>query len=359
MEKVYKILVINPGSTSTKLAVYENEKKTFDLSVNYTADEIGKYNLIKDQFEMRLAGVEAVLKENGIDTKELSAVVGRGGMLPPVKAGAYKVNKAMCDFLRERPTMEHASNLGAMIAFAIAEPLGIHSYIYDSVAIDEMIDIARISGMPEIQRQTHNHYLNSRAMAIKAAQKYGKKYNEMNFVVAHLGGGISVNVHQKGRIIDVISDEEGPFSPERAGGVPATSLFQLCYSGKYSKDEMRKKLRGNGGLKAYLNTLDAREVEKMIANGDKYAATIYEAMAYQVAKCIGQLATVVKGEVDLIILTGGIAHSKMLTSWIAERVSFIAPVEIMPGEYEMESLAFGALRVLRGKEETREFVAPD
>ena len=351
----YYILAINPGSTSTKIALYEDEKEVFTKTLEHPVEELEKYDNTQDQYEMRKDAVLAFLKEKNFDIKNLSAVVGRGGMLPPVKSGAYVVNELMLDTLKNRPVMEHASNLGAPIAYEIAKEAGVNAYIYDSVRADELIDIARISGMPDILRTSTCHVLNTRAMAMKVAKKYGKRYDEMNFVVAHLGGGISINVHEKGRIVDIISDDEGPFSPERAGRVPCGNLIDLCFSGKFDKKTMHKKLRGNGGLKAYLGTTDAREVEKMIESGDEKAKLIYEAMAYQVAKGIGELATVVNGDVDAIILTGGIAHSKMLTSWIKKRVEFIAPVEIMAGENEMESLAYGILRVLRGEEKAREY----
>ncbi|WP_025640864.1 butyrate kinase [Schnuerera ultunensis] len=351
----YKILAINPGSTSTKIALYEDEEEVFIETLDHPVQVIEKFENVQEQYEMRKDLVMAFLEEKGYDIGKLSAVVGRGGMLPPVNSGAYVVNEAMLDTLKHRPAMEHASNLGAPIAYAIAKAAGIKAYIYDSVRTDELHHIARISGMPDIERTSTCHVLNTRAMAIKAAKKRGKRYQDMNIVVAHLGGGISLNVHEKGRIVDIISDDEGPFSPERAGRVPCRELIELCYSGKYDKSIMQKKLRGNGGLRAYLGTLDAREVEKMIEDGDEKARLIYEAMAYQVAKGIGELATVVEGNVDIIILTGGIAYSKLVTSWIKRRVKYIAPVEIMPGENEMESLAYGILRVLRGEEEAREY----
>lgn len=351
----YKILAINPGSTSTKISLYEDEKEIFTKTLEHPVEEIEKFDKVIDQFEMRKDVILSFLKEKNFDIKELSAVVGRGGMLPPVRSGAYEVNELMLKTLREKPYMEHASNLGAPIAYEIAKDAGVKAYIYDSVRTDELNEIARISGMPDLPRTSTSHVLNSRAMAIKVAQKYGKRYNEMNFIVAHLGGGISLSVHEKGRIVDIVSDDEGAFSPEAAGRVPCRSLIELCYSGKYSKKDMLKKLRGNGGLKAYLGTTDARQIEKMIEDGDEKARVVYEAMAYQVAKSIGELATVVEGNVDVIILTGGIAYSEMITSWIKKRVKFIAPVEIMPGQNEMESLAYGILRVLRGEEEAREY----
>lgn len=351
----YKILVINPGSTSTKIALYENEKELFNVTLEHPIEEIEKYNKIADQFDMRKKVVLSFLKEKGIEINKLDAVVGRGGMLPKVQSGAYKVNKLMINRLRNNPVVEHASNLGALVAYEIANSIGVLAYIYDSVRVDEMNDIARISGMSDIPRESTSHALNSRAMAIKAAKKYGKKYKDMNFIVAHLGGGISLSVHEKGKMVDVMPDDDGPFSPERAGKLQCKALIDLCYSGKFDKETMQKKLRGNGGLKDYLGTKDAREVEKMIENGNKKARLVYEAMAYQIAKGIGELATVVEGKVDFIIITGGIAYSNMLTDWIKKRVEFIAPVEIMPGENEMESLALGTLRVLKGEENAREY----
>ncbi|WP_347451497.1 butyrate kinase [Acetoanaerobium noterae] len=351
----YNILAINPGSTSTKLALYENDKEIFCNTLEHSAEEIEKYDKIQDQFEMRKNLVISSLLEKGYDIKSLSAVVGRGGMVPKVKSGAYKVNETMVNRLKFNPVIEHASNLGALIAYEIANEVNISAYIYDSVRVDELKDVARISGMPEISRTSTSHALNSRAMAMKVAKMNGKKYSDMNFVVAHLGGGISVSVHEKGRMVDILADDEGPFSPERAGRVPCKELIDLCYSGEFDKKTMNKKLRGNGGLKAYLNTVDVREVEEMIERNDEKAKLVLEAMAYQVAKGIGDLSTVVEGKVDAIVLTGGIAYSKRITALIKKRVEFIAPVEIMPGENEMESLAMGIQRVLKGEEEASEY----
>ena len=352
----FKILAINPGSTSTKIALYEDEKEIFVTTLNHPAEEIEKYSKVQDQFEMRKNVVLSCLEENGFEVKECAAVVGRGGMLPPVKSGAYQVNDQMVDRLINNPAMEHASNLGALIAYEIARSINVPAYIYDSVRVDELRDIARISGMPDIPRTSTSHALNSRAMAIKVAKKYGKPYSDMNFIVAHLGGGISLSAHEKGQMVDIVSDDEGPFSPERAGRVPCKQLIDLCYSGKFDKATMHKKLRGNGGIKAYLNTVDVRQVEKMLENGDENAKLIFEAMAYQVSKGIGELATVLEGKVDAIIITGGIAYSERMTALIKKRIDFIAPVEIMAGENEMESLALGTLRVLKGEEIARQYV---
>ena len=348
-----RILAINPGSTSTKLALYADKQLIFVETLNHSVNEIQQYEHIQDQFDFRRNVIIDALNKNDISIESLDAVVGRGGLLPPVKSGAYRVNNLMVDRLKNRPVVEHASNLGALIAYEIAEEIGIEAYIYDSVAVDEISDIARISGMPEIPRLSFSHALNSRAMAYKVAENMGKKYENMNFVVAHLGGGISVTAHQKGKMVDVVSDDEGAFSPERAGRVPCNKLIDLCYSGKYDKKTMKKMLRGNGGLSAYLGTVDAREVEQMIKNGNEEARIIYEAMAYQISKSIAEMSVVMKGDVDRIIITGGIAYSKMMTEWINENVSFIAPVEIMAGENELESLALGIFRVLNGEEKAK------
>lgn len=351
----YKILAINPGSTSTKVSLYEDEQEIFTKKLDHPLEQIEKFENVEDQLNMRKDLVLSFLKEKKLDIKELSAVVARGGMLPPVKTGAYVINDLMVDRVENRPVMEHASNLAAPIAYEIAKEAGVPSYIYDCVMADELTDMARISGMPDLPRTSSSHVLNTRAMAIKAAKERNRNYEDMNIIVAHLGGGISINVHEKGRIVDLVSDDEGPFSPERAGRVPCRELINLCYSGKYDKKTMQRKLRGNGGLRAYLNTIDAREVEKMIADGNEEAKLVYEAMAYQIAKGIGELSTVVEGNVDVIVLTGGIAYSKILTDWILKRVRFIAPVEIIAGENEMEALAFGALRVLKKEEFAREY----
>ena len=350
---MYNILAINPGSTSTKIALYEDDKLIQEKNITHSNEEIDKYDKITDQYEMRYTEIMNFLNEINYDVKNLSAVVGRGGILPPVKSGAYRVNDVMVDVLKNRPVAEHASNLGGILAYEIAEKVGIPSYIYDSVAVDELEAIARYSGMTEIERVSHSHALNMRATAIKTADELGKPYNESNIIVAHLGGGMSLSVHKNGKMVDIISDDEGPFSPERSGRVPCRNLVSLCY--KYDQKTMKTKLRGKGGLISYLGTNDAREVEKMIEDGNQEAAIIYEAMAYQIAKGIGELATVVKGKVDAIAITGGIAYSKMITNWIRERVEFIAPVHIHPGENELESLVLGTIRVLNGKEEAREY----
>ena len=326
-----KILVINPGSTSTKIAVYEDDRQLFVNSIEHADEEIEKYDAIYDQYEFRKKLVLEELEKNGVKASELTCVMSRGGLLPPVPAGAIRVNQDMCDQLRLHPVNEHASNLGAPIAFSIAEENDIPAFIYDPVTVDEMIPLAKYTGIPEMRRRSLGHNLNMRAMAHRYAADSGKKFEDVTVITVHMGGGTTVGVYQNGKIIDIINDEEGPFSPERAGGLPAPQVIDMAFSGEYDIKALKKKLKNSSGLQAY------------------------QAMAYQLSKAIGELATVVNGKVDAIVLTGGIAYSKVFTDWIKERVSFIAPVVIYPGENEMDALANGALRVLRGEEEAMTF----
>lgn len=353
---LHQILAINPGSTSTKIALYSGESMVFIETMDHSPEELGEFSYIADQFDYRKDIILEVLKKRGCKLDELSAVVGRGGILPPVESGAYKVNKAMVDRLKNNPVVEHASNLGALISNAIAEPLGIPAFIYDSVSVDQLEPIARISGMVGIERKSTFHALNSRAMAIKVAESMDEKYEDLNFIVAHLGGGISLSAHKKGRVVDIIADDEGPFSPERAGRVPCIQLIDACYSGNYDKRTMHKKLRGNGGVNSYFSTNDMRVLENMVKDGNNEATLVYEAMAYQVSKGIGELSAVLCGDVDAIVITGGIAHSNKFVSLIEKRISFISPIKVMPGENEMEGLALGALRVIKNKEIAKEYI---
>lgn len=357
MNRVFKILTINPGSTSTKIAVFDNEDLVFEKTLRHSSEEIGKYDKISDQFEFRKTVIEDVLTEGGIKTSDLDAVVGRGGLLKPIEGGTYVVNEAMIDDLRVGVLGEHASNLGGIIAKEIGDAVNIPSYIVDPVVVDEMDDVARVSGIEDIDRKSIFHALNQKATARRAAKELEKEYFDCNFIVAHMGGGISVGAHEKGRVIDVANalDGEGPFSPERSGGLPVGDLVKMCFSGKYTQDEIKKKIKGNGGLVGYLNTNDGREVESRIEAGDEKAKLVYEAMAYQVSKEIGSCASVLKGNVDAILLTGGIAYSKMFTGMIEERVNFISDVKIYPGEDEMIALAQGGLRVLNKEEEPKNY----
>jgi len=352
MSKDYKILVINPGSTSTKVVLFSNEQLLFEKKIEHSSKELSNFNKIIDQYHFRQDIILSFLKEKGINLSTLNAVVGRGGLLKPIASGTYRINEKMLEDLHRGAMGEHASNLGGLLAYGIAENLSIPSYIVDPVVIDEMKPVARISGMPEIPRISILHALNQKAVARKAALDLGKKYEKLNFIIAHLGGGISVGIHCKGKVIDVNNalNGEGPFTPERSGGVPVGGLVELCFSGKFTRDEMMKKIKGKGGLVAYLNTNDVREVVKMIKYGDKKAKLILEAMAYQVAKEIGAGATVLKGQIDAIILTGGIAYNNEFINMVRDRVSFLSLVMVYPGEEEMLSLCEGALRVLKGEE---------
>lgn len=357
MQDIFRLLIINPGSTSTKISIFDNEKPVLEQTLRHSNEELAPYPTVIDQYEFRKNVILDTLNSNGINITKLNAVVGRGGLLKPMEGGTYRVNDKMLEDLRNAPLGQHASNLGAIIASEIASQLGIPAFIVDPVVVDEMDDVARLSGMPEISRMCIWHALNQKAVARRAAADLGKKYEEANLIVAHMGGGISVGAHKNGKTIDVNNalDGEGPFSPERAGGLPVGGLIKLCYSGKYTLDEMKKKIVGKGGLVAYLGTNDGREVVKMIQAGDKNAELIYKAMAYQVAKEIGACAAVLEGKVDAVCLTGGLAYDKLLTGWIKERVEFIADVRIYPGEDEMIALAQGGLRVLRGEEEAKEY----
>lgn len=352
-----KILAINPGSTTTKIAVFEEEEKLFSRNIEHNEEELAKFDDIFDQYQFRRDLILKVLAEQNIDPASLNAVVARGGLLPPVASGAYLVNEEMIEQLHYYPQNEvrHASNLGAPIAKSISDSIGVPAYIYDPVTVDEMEELAKVTGIPEMRRSALGHNLNMRAMAHHYARLIDIPYNKLTLIVAHLGGGITLALHQNGRIADMVSDEEGPFSPERSGGLPLFQTIAMAFSGDYDSVSMMKKVKNSSGLYAHLGTKDAREIEKRIAEGDEHAALIYEAMALAIAKAIGQLAVYAKGKVDGIILTGGIAYSTMINDWIKERVSFIAPVTVLAGEDEMQSLASGALRVLLGKEKAREF----
>lgn len=348
------LLVINPGSTSTKVAVFRNAENILQKNLSHSSEDLAKYEKITDQFQYRQEMILEWLKEEKIEVESLAAVVGRGGLLRPMPGGTYKVTDAMIDDLKIGIQGEHASNLGGIIAKGIADSQGIPSFIVDPVAVDEFPDIARISGLPELPRKSLVHALNIKAVARRAANDMGKDLTELNFIVSHLGGGISISPVEEGRIIDANNaNDAGPFSPERAGSLPVGALVKLCYSGKYTQAEIKKMTVGKAGLVGYLGTNDARDVIKMIENGDKKAELIFDAMTYQIAKEIGAVATVLKGKVDAIILTGGIAYSNLLCEKISKRVQFIAPVKVYPGEDEMLALAEGTQRVLNGEEQAK------
>jgi len=353
----YRILAINPGSTSTKIGVYSNEVPLFEQCIRHGRETLDSFETIIDQYEFRKATILETLDTQGINVSKLNAVCGRGGLLRPIQGGTYVVNEAMLADLKMGYSGQHASNLGGILAYEIASALNIPSYIVDPVVVDELDEIARVSGFSLIKRKSIFHALNQKAVARRVASELGRKYEELNLIVAHLGGGITVGVHKDGRVIDVNNglNGDGPFSPERAGTVPAGDLVNLCYSGEFYRDEIQKKIVGQGGLVGYLGTNDALKVEQMIGKGNEKARLVYSAMAYQVAKEIGAKSAVLYGKVDAIVLTGGLAFAHKFVNEISERVNWIADVIVHPGENELKALAEGALRVLRGEEDEKEY----
>ncbi len=353
---MFKILVINPGSTSTKLAIYEDEREIMKKTLRHSVEELKPFKRIVDQYEFRKKVILDFVREAGYDIRGFSAIVGRGGLVRPIPSGTYEVDDLMIDDLKSGKFGEHASNLGAILANEIANEIGVKAYIVDPVVVDEMMEIAKLSGHPDFVRKSIFHALNQKAVARKVARELGKEYEDINVVVAHMGGGISIGAHRRGRVVDVNNalDGDGPFTPERSGTLPMTQLIDLCYSGKYTYDWVRKRIKGEGGLVAYLGTNDALEVQKRIRKGDEKAKLVYRAMAYQIAKWIGKMSVALVEGVDAIVLTGGLAYDEeFLVKWIKEMVSFIAPVFVYPGGDEERALAMGVLRVLRGEEKAR------
>ena len=351
----YKLLIINPGSTSTKIGVYEDEKEVFVETLRHSSDEIAKYDSIFEQREFRKDVIMNVLKENNFDVNTLDAVVGRGGMLKPIPGGTYEVNDTLLNDLKVGVQGEHASNLGGILANEIAKEVGGRAFIVDPVVVDELEPVARISGVPELPRKSKFHALNQKAVAKRFGKESKRGYENLNLIVVHMGGGVSVGAHKNGKVIDVNNalDGDGPFSPERSGAVPVGDLIKMCFSGEYTQEEVYKKIVGKGGYVSYLNTNDARDVLREKEEGNKFAELIYNAFIYQVSKSIGEMATVLKGKVDSIILTGGIAYSPIVVSDIKERVEWISNVAVYPGEDELLALAQGAVRVLNGEEEAK------
>lgn len=353
---MYRILVINPGATSTKIAIFEDERMIMSESLAHEEAVLKQFPTVWDQFEFRRQAIKAIISRWGYTEADFDAVVGRGGLLKPVPGGVYRITDRMLEDARHGVQGQHVSNLGAALAADMAQHERTEKFVVDPVSVDEFEPLARYSGHPAIPRRSLSHALNIHAVARRAAQLLGKSYETAQWIVAHLGSGISVCPVRGGRIIDANdAASSGPFSPERTGGLPLQDFITLCFSGRYTESQLRRMVMGEGGLRAYLGTHDAVEVEQRIAQGDALAHEVYQAMAYQIAKEIGAMATVLAGQVEAIILTGGLAHSRMLTSWITERVLFIAPVMVMAGQFEMEALALGALRVLRGEESAREY----
>jgi butyrate kinase len=353
-----RILAINPGSTSTKFAVYFEGECKLKKTLRHSIEELSLYENIIDQFEFRKGLIIDSLVEEGFDVDKIKYIIGRGGLTYSLKSGVYLVNNRMLEHARAGIYGQHASNLGPLIADYIALQIpGAHAYVADPVVVDELEEIARFSGHPLLERRSIFHALNQKATARLHAKKIGRKYEKLNLIVAHLGGGISVGAHCKGKVIDVNNalDGEGPFSPERSGTLPAGQLIDLCFSKKYQKDEIRRMVIGEGGYVAYLGTNDAMEVENRSANGDELAIKIQDALGYQVAKAIGEMAVVLNGYVDAILLTGGLAYSKYLTQFIISKVEFISEVHVYPGEDELEALALNALRVAIGEIEPLDY----
>ncbi|RKI91535.1 butyrate kinase [Parablautia intestinalis] len=347
-----KSLIINPGSTSTKIGVFEDETLLFEETLRHSTEEIAQYASIVDQKDFRKQIILDLLKEKDFDIHSLQVIVGRGGMLKPIPGGTYAVSDALLADLKVGVQGQHASNLGGILAREIADSIGVPSYIVDPVVVDELMPISRYSGVPELPRTSVFHALNQKAVAKRYAKEQSVPYESLNLIVVHMGGGVSVGAHEQGRVVDVFNalDGDGAFSPERAGGVPSGALIKLCFSGQYTEKEIYKKFVGAGGFNAYCNTNDMRDVEKMVQGGDEKAAEIREAFIMQVAKDIGSMACVLKGKIDQIIITGGIAYDKAVVAGLKERAGFISPITVYPGEDELLALAQGALRVMNGEE---------
>jgi butyrate kinase len=351
------ILAINPGSTSTKISLFKGTEEVLTENIGHKIEDLARFNKASDQDLYRMEIIVRVLREKNVDLTGIKAVVGRGGLIRPIEGGTYYVNDEMVADLKKGVMGDHPSNCGGLIAYAISKSLECEAFIVDPVVVDEMEPIAKISGMPLIERKSIFHALNQKAVGREVAAQIKKPYSDMNLIIAHMGGGITVGCHAKGRVIDVNNglDGDGPFSPERSGAVPIGDLIKGCFTGEYTFPEMKKLVKGHGGMVAYLGTHDMREVEKRIDNGDQKAKIVFEAMAYQIAKEIGAMSTVISGEIDAIILTGGMAFSDKLVDLIKTRVEFIAPIYVLPGEHEMKALALGALRVLEGEEKAKTY----
>lgn len=352
-----KSLIINPGSTSTKIGVFEDETLLFEETLRHSTEEIDRYGSIVEQKDFRKQIISNLLREKSFDLSTLNVVVGRGGMLKPIPGGTYAVTDELLEDLIKGVQGEHASNLGGILAREIADPLGIPSYIVDPVVVDELMPIARYSGVPELPRISVFHALNQKAVAKRYARETGRAYESLRLIVVHMGGGVSVGAHEYGKVVDVFNalDGDGAFSPERAGGVPSGALVKMCFSGKYTEKEIYSKIVGKGGFNAYLGTNDMREVTKRANEGDEKAAEAKQAFLFQVAKDIGSMACVLKGKVDQIIVTGGIAYGQDVIDALKERAGWIAPFTVYPGEDELLALAQGAIRVMTGEEQAKAY----
>ncbi|WP_026694697.1 butyrate kinase [Peribacillus kribbensis] len=356
-EHCKRILAIRPGSASTKIGIFDDKVPILERTIRHEASQIKEYKYIFDQYEFRKKAVLEALDEEGINISKLEAVCASGGLLWPIEGGTYLVSREMLKDLKEAFNGQHSSNLGAPIACEIARGLNIPAFIVDPVVVDELEPPARVSGFPLIERKSIFHALNHKAAARRAAKELGSSYESLNLIIVHMAGGITIGAHRKGRVIDVNNGlhGEGPFSPERAGTVPSGDLVRLCFSGRYDREEIMQMLAGRGGLAGYLGTDDAVKVEEMIAAGNSEAAQLYSAMACQVAKEIGAQSTVLEGRVDAIVFTGELSYGKSLVKEITRRVNWIADCLVYPGENELQALAEGALRVLNGEEEAKDY----
>lgn len=353
-----KLLIINIGSTSTKLAVYNDETPEFTHILRHPQEDLKPLRSISEHYGYRRPLVMEALRERGLEDAHFDAVVGRGGLIKPSPSGTYGVNRLMYDDLLSAKWGKHLVNLGGILAFEVANAHGCPAYIVDPVVVDELEEVARLSGYPGMPRTVAWHALNQKAIAKGYAKSVGKKYEDMDLIVAHMGGGVTIGAHHKGRVVDVNNaiDGDGPYSAERPGGLPVGEVMRLCYSGKYpTYEDIRKEFTSRGGLVAYLGTNDMKEAAARVEAGDAYAKLVLHGMAYQTAKDIGAAAAVLKGKAEAILITGGIAYNAMIIDWIKEMVASFAPVVVVPGEDELGALALGALRVLRGEEEAREY----
>jgi len=350
-----RILAINPGSTSTKFGLFEDLDKVFATTLDHDAKLLDEYPRVMEQRPFRLEAILTELEARRIELQSIDAFVGRGGFSYPVVAGTYLVNSLLMKDLEIGVSGQHASNLGALLAQGLAEENGVEAFIVNPVVVDELQDVARLTGLKEIKRSSLLHALNQKEVALQCAKKISKPYQEANFVVAHLGGGISISAHSQGRIVDTMNglNGEGTMAPTRSGALPAVELLDLCFSGKYAHDEIYALITKNGGLVDHLGTGDLRAVKKMIEEGDEYARLVYQTLIYQIGKTIGAYAAVLSGEVDRIIITGGLANEEELVEGVANMVGFIAPIEVYPGEFELEAMVAGTLRVLNGEEEAK------
>ena len=349
----YNILTINPGSTSTKIALFKDNELEFEQVLRHPAEELNQFSKLIDQYEYRKEKIINFLEEKNITLKDLDAISCRGGLIGPIPSGTYTINDSL--FTRLSTDVVHASNLAGIIGYNLSKELDIPSYITDPVTVDEMAPIAKVTGIPGIERKSKFHALNQKAIARRAAKQLNRRYDESNFIVIHIGGGISIGAHEKGKVIDVnnVIDGDGPMAPTRAGSIPVEAVIDLCFSGKYTRTELKEYVSQRAGLTDYLGTSDVRDVQEMMEQGNEQAKMLYEAMAYQICKNVGAMATVLKGKIDAIVVTGGVAYSKQFIRLLKERIDFLGEVIVIPGEEEMLALAEGALRVLTGEEEAK------